>query len=355
VKIARNINAISKILFILLLLLAMIIGSIFSYLLLAGYYINLGTEVPENTTLSVIDVSLNMQNAETFNITLLNPTYSPTEAKITEISVATEDDKVHTIMTVDPELPYELDKGQEETFVCDWNWGDYAGEILKVIVIVEDGSGAVYEIETASVGLEISSAIFTTTDTQQFNVTIKNPAASASDLNVTKITVTMENRTEFQVREITPSIPKTLLIDTSTTFVCSWNWTYYRGMNATINVYTSEGYEFHLTQTTPKPAQLSITDTTFDTSTMTYFNITVKNSENSIVSANLTLVEIVFEDYTTLELSIESPPELPYTLAIGDTVTLKCLWDWSDNREETVAIYVETPEGYLGYLQQTIP
>jgi len=258
-------------------------------------------------------------------------------------------------MTVDPELPYELDKGQEETFVCDWNWGDYAGEILKVIVIVEDGSGAVYEIETASVGLEISSAIFTTTDTQQFNVTIKNPAASASDLNVTKITVTMENRTEFQVREITPSIPKTLLIDTSTTFVCSWNWTYYRGMNATINVYTSEGYEFHLTQTTPKPAQLSITDTTFDTSTMTYFNITVKNSENSIVSANLTLVEIVFEDYTTLELSIESPPELPYTLAIGDTVTLKCLWDWSDNREETVAIYVETPEGYLGYLQQTIP
>jgi len=355
VKIARNLNAISKILLILLLLLAMIIGSIFSYLLVIGYYINLDIKVPENTTLSIIDVSLDMQNAETFNITILNPTYSPTEAKITEISVATQDNKVHKILNVDPQLPYELDKGQKETFNCFWNWGDFIGETLKVIVLVEDGSGSVYEIETASVGLEITSAIFTTADTQHFNVTINNPEGSASDLNVTKITATMENGTEFQVREITPSIPKMLLIGTSTKFTCSWNWTYYRGMNATINVFTSEGYAFHRTETTPKPAQLSITDAVFDTSNMTFFNITVKNSENSIVSANLTLVEILLEDYTSLELSVESPPDLPYTLPIGDTVTLKCLWDWVDNRGETIAITVETPEGYLGYLQKTIP
>jgi hypothetical protein len=355
VKIARNLKAISKLLLILLLLLAMIIGSIFSYLLLAGYYLNLDIRVPEKTTLSVIDASLNMQNAETFNITILNPTYSPTEAKITEISVATEDDKIHTIMTVNPELPHELDKGQEETFVCHWNWGDYSGETLKVIIIVEDSSGAVYEIETASVGLEISSVIFTTTDTQHFNVTIKNPAASASDLNVTKITVTMENGTDVDIRETTPSIPKTLLIDTSTTFVCSWNWKYYRGMNATINVYTAQGYAFHRTETTPKPAQLSITDATFDSSVLSSFSITVKNSENSIAAANLTTVEIMYEDYTTEEVSVESPPDLPYTLPIGDTVTLKCLWNWSGHRGETVGIYVKTPEGYLGYLQQALP
>jgi len=354
VKIARNLKAISKLLLILLLLLAMIIGSIFSYLLLAGYYLNLDIKVPENTTLSIVDIDLSMQNAETFNITILNPTYSPTEAKITEISVATEDE-IHTVMNVKPELPYELDKGQEETFVCDWNWGDYAGETLKVIIVAEDGSGAVYEIETASVGLEISSAFFATSDTQHFNVTVKNPAASASDLHVTKITVTMENGTEANIREATPSIPRTLLIDTSTTFVCSWNWTDYRGMNATINVYTSQGYLFHRTETTPKPAQLSITDVTFDSSALSSFSITVKNSENSIVAANLTTVEIRFADYTTEEVSVESPPGLPYTLQIGDTVTLKCLWNWSGHRGETVGIYVKTPEGYLGYQQKTLP
>ena len=83
-KIARNLNAISKLLLILLLLLAMIIGSIFSYLLVIGYYINLDIKVPENTTLSITDVSLNTETTETFDITILNPTYSPTEAKITE-------------------------------------------------------------------------------------------------------------------------------------------------------------------------------------------------------------------------------------------------------------------------------
>jgi len=355
VKTARNLNAISNILLILLLLLAMIIGSIFSYLLLAGYYMNLDINVPENATLSVVDVNLNMQNAEAFNVTILNPTYSPTEAKITEISVATEDNEIHAILTVNPELPYELDKGQEETFTCYWNWGDHAGETLKVIILAEEGSGAVYEVETASVGLEISSAIFTTTDTQHFNVSIKNPATSASDLKVTKITVTMENGTDVNIRETTPPIPVTLLTGTSTTFVCSWNWTHYRGVNATINVYTSQGYEFHRTETTPKAAQLSITDATFDSSALSRFSITVKNSENSIAAANLTLVEIMFEDYTTVEVPVESPPELPYTLPIGDTVTLKCLWDWSDHRGETVGIQVKTPEGYLGYKQQTLP
>lgn len=353
-KVARNLKAISKLLLILLLLLAMIIGSIFSYLLLAGYYLNLDINVPENTTLSVVDVDINMQNAETFNITILNPTYSPTEAKITEISVATEDDEIHTISTVNPKLPYELDKGQEETFVCDWNWGDYAGETLKVIIVAEEGSGAVYEIETASVGLEISSAIFTTTDTQHFNVTIKNPEASASDLSVTKITLTMENGTDVDMRETTPSIPVTLLTNTSTTFVCTWDWTYYRGMNVTVNVYTSQGYEYHLTKTTPKPVQLSITDTAFDSSVLSSFSISVKNSENSIEAANITVVEIVYEDYTTEEVSIESP-DTPYILSIGDIVTLQCLWDWSDHRGETVGIYVKTPEGYLGYIQQALP
>jgi hypothetical protein len=355
VKIARNLNAISKLLLILLLLLAMIIGSIFSYLLVVGYYINLDIRVPENTTLSVTDVNLNTENTETFDITILNPTYSPTEAKITEISVATQDNKVHKVFSVNPQLPYELDKGQEETFNCIWNWGDYTSETLKVIVLIEDGTGAVYEVETVSVGLELTSAVFTTADTQHFDVTIKNPEGSASDLNVTKITVTMENGTDFQVHEITPSIPKLLTVGTSTKFTCSWNWTYYRGMNATINAYTSEGYAFHRTETTPKPAQLSITDAVFSTSNVTVFEITVKNSENSIVAADLTVVEVMFSNGTTQEVSVESPPDLPYTLPIGDTVTLKCLWNWVNSRGETIAITVKTPEGYLGYLQYTIP
>jgi hypothetical protein len=355
VKIARNVNAISKILFILILLLALVIGSVFSYLLVAGYYLNLGTVIPESTTISVTEVNLDIQNPEAFSVTVLNPTYSPASANITEILVATEDNRIHKVLSVNPQLPTELDKGQEETFDCAWNWGAYTNEILTVIVIVEDGSGAVYEAATASAALELSSAVFATADTQHFNVTIRNTAASTVDLNVTKITVTMENGTEFNVRQITPSIPRLIPAGSSSRFMCTWDWTYYRGMNATITVYTSQGYAFSRTDTTPKPAQLTITDARFATADTGSFNITIKNSENSIASANLTTVELLFSDATTQEVPVVSPPALPYDLPIGDTITLKCLFDWSERRTETLAITVKTPEGYLGYLQKTLP
>ncbi len=354
-KIARNIKAISRLLLILLLLLAIIIGAIFSYLLVIGYYITLDDRVPENTTLSVMDVTFDTQDFETFNITVLNPTYSPTDAKITEISVATEDDTVHKILNVNPKLPFNLDKGQDETFNCEWNWGDYAGETVKLIVLVEDGSGSAYEIETSPVILSITGTIFGTAHSQHFNMTINNDENSIIDLNVTKITVTMDNGTVFEVSEIVPSIPQVLLPGTTHMFNCSWDWTTYRGRNATINVFTSQGYIAYRIETTPKPVQLSITDTDFDISNVTAFNITVKNSENSIASANITLVELLFSDETSLEVSVEPPPDMPFTLEIGESVTFRCLWNWAGKRGENVAITVQTPEEYLGITQIITP
>ncbi|MDX1813235.1 MAG: hypothetical protein R3319_00425 [Candidatus Bathyarchaeia archaeon] len=354
-KLAKNLKAISKILFILLLFLAIIIGSIFSYLILAGYYLNLRIEVPEKNTISIIEAGLDTQNTELFNITILNPTYSPTEATIKEIWVATADDTVHQVTDIDPQLPYALGKGEEKTYNCSWDWGSYTSQTLKIIVLVEDGSGAVYEAETAAVGLEITSAIFNPEYSEHFNVSIRNAAGSTSDFKVTKITVTLENGTEFQVREISPSIPKLLEIGTTTTFTCSWDWTTYRGMNVTVNAFTSEGYAFHRATTTPKKAQLTITDPIFDTTNMTYFNITVSNSEYSIDSANLSTVEVIFSNYTSLDLSVEAPPAIPYTLEIGESVTLNVLWDWTNSREEPIAIMVTTLEEYIGYLQHTTP
>ena len=354
-KVTKNLKAISKILFILLLLLALIIGSIFSYLILAGYYLNLGVEVPEKNTISIVDANLDTQNTEVFNITVLNPTYSPSKATIKEIWVATADNTTHQVTDIDPQLPYELGKGETKAFNCNWDWGSYTSQALKIMILVEDGSGAVYEVETAEVGLEITSAVFNPEYSDYFNLSIRNAAGSPSDFNITKITVTMENGTEFQVHETTPSIPGLVEIGTTTTFMCSWDWTTYREMNVTINAFTSEGYAFHRTATTPKKAQLTITDPVFDTTNMTSFNITVTNSEYSIDVANLTTIEVVFSNYTSLEVPVEEPPALPYVIQIGDSVTLKCILDWSGLSEETIGIYVTTPEGYIGYLQYTTP
>lgn len=349
-KIARDVKAISKIMYILMLVLAVIIGSIFSYMILAGYYVGLETNIPENPTISVLDVGLDVEHAESFTVTVLNPTYSPSAALITEVYILTQDNQVE-VLSIDPELPYELAKGKNETFTCNWNWGNYIGETLKLVLVVNEGSGAVYQIETVVVGLDITAAVFDTTDTQHFNLTVRNPDYSAIDLSLTKITVTMENGTVFNVRTTTPTIPKTLQVNTYTTFECTWDWTTYRGQNITVSVYTSQGYEFHLTKTTPLSAQLSVTDVNFDTSNASVFEVTVKNSENSIATANITTVQLQLEDDTIVTATIEQPANLPYTIEIGETVTLRCLWDWSSNRQETIILAVQTEEGYLAYKQ----
>ena len=211
-----------------------------------------------------------------------------------------------------------------------------------------------YEIKTAAVGLDITAAVFNTDDTQHFNLTIRNPSDSIIDLSLTKIAVTMENGTEFNVRTTNPPIPRTLAVDTYTTFVCTWDWTNYRDQNITISVYTSQGYETHLTKTTPRLVQLSITDTNFDTSNMSRFAITVENSANSLAIANLTQVQIQLADLSIVNITVESP-ELPYTLNIGGTVTLNCVWNWEDHRAETISIAVESAEGYFGYTSTQLP
>jgi len=67
------------------------------------------------------------------------------------------------------------------------------------------------------------------------------------------------------------------------------------------------------------------------------------------------LVELLFADQTELIVFVEPPPDLPYILPIGESVTFKCLWDWTDRRGENVAITIRTPEEYFGVTQQTIP
>jgi hypothetical protein len=350
VKIAKNVKAISRLLFILLLLLAIVVGAIFSYFITVGYYLNLEIKVPQNTTLSIVDVAFNPEDAETFNITILNPTYSPTEATITEISVATQDNIVHTIPATDPTLPLSLPKGQEETFVCQWNWEDFAGDNIKVIVLVEEGSGAAYKLVISPVGITVTTMGFDPADTTHFNMTVRNLPESIIDLTLTRITVTVDDGTVSEITEATPTLPYLLTQDSFNTFTVTWDWTNYRGRNVTITAYTSEGYTATRTQNTPKPVLLSVTDIAVDSADTTYFNVTVTNSIYSTLTANLTRIQLNLQDQTSVEVSTETPT-LPYELPIGESITFKCLWDWTDRQNEAIIVVVETAEGYFGQSQ----
>ena len=89
--------------------------------------------------------------------------------------------------------------------------GDYIGETANIVVVVEDGSGAVYELGAVAVGLEIKQRYsFSGSDTEHFKLYIENPEESEVDFQITKIVVTLENGTELDIRDTSPSLPTTL-------------------------------------------------------------------------------------------------------------------------------------------------
>ena len=352
-KTAHNIKAISKILFILLLVLAMIIGSIFSYMLIIGYYLNLESNVPDNPDLSITDVRFDPENAANFTITILNPTYSAGAASVTEISVTTADNKVHLVTETQPQLPTELKKGQSKNFTCFWNWGNYTGQTIDIIVIVDDGSGSTYTIKTTNVELTMS-LLFSLFDTTQFNLTLTNPTTSAINLQVTNATITTKNGSVFGIELVNNTFPQTFLRGDEDMFQCLWNWTDYKGEQVTLTVHTLQNISFYQSETLPAASQFTFTNIIFDTANMTTFNMTTQISDPNITSASITTFGVIFKNQTNEQLTVTSPSP-PYIISANETLTFEIMWNWEPYRGETVILGFDTEELDSGYFLYTIP
>jgi len=342
-KFTRNIKAISKLLLILLLLTSTIIGAILSYLWVIGYFISLGIKVPDKTTVSITNATFNPQNASYFNVTLLNPSYSPSEASITQIVTSTED-IIHNVNATHPQLPYVLPKAKSATFQCSWNWGNYTGKTVKIIAFVADGIGPTFEIKTPLVDLRITDVRFNSTiSVTHFNLTVQNNATSVTYVNITGVSAEGET---ISAGNISISLPHTLHQNESVSFKCVWNWTNYQNKNITVSVHTLQGYTAYRIHQTPKPINLTITNVIFNITNTTRFNITVKNSQTSFTHVNITKITVTVENQTFSNVTVVPPPNLPYKLERGTNVTFLCLWNWTNYREKNVTITVHTLQNF---------
>ncbi|NIU81455.1 hypothetical protein GWN63_04330 [Candidatus Bathyarchaeota archaeon] len=141
-----------------------------------------------------------------------------------------------------------------------------------------------------------------------------------------------------------PLTPYLLDSGKNQTFVCPWNWKHHQGRNITVTVRTLENYTAHHRQMTPVNLTLKITDTAFDPSDKSYFEVTIKNTENSSVAANITKITVSVDD-KTVEMK-ELIPHLPKMLEVDSSVTFRCSWAWAGYQGEQVRILVETSQGY---------
>ena len=140
----RNPRAISRLSLILLLLIATITGAFLSYMGVMSYYYL----IPEETSINITEVAFSAQNTTAFDVTLLNPSYSPSDATISRIAVITSDNIVYIINMTQPSLPHKINPGKKETFTCLWNWSGHVGKKIKVVVFIDEGSGATFQKET---------------------------------------------------------------------------------------------------------------------------------------------------------------------------------------------------------------
>jgi len=373
----RNKKGISTLSLIILLLVSGIIGAILSYLWTVGYYVEIGLTIPEGVaTIAITNVTFPIENSNYFDVTVLNPSYSYAEAKITSIALVTTTDDGESINnieadSIEPSVPYALEKGKTITFRCNQNWGEFSGQIVRVVVFLQNDSGATFPHETSNVKLNfVKTEIDTKVTIERFNVTVRNSVDSLIPLNVAEIlfdsiSIPSQNIT---VKDENATLPQQLQPNQTKTFTCNWNMLENGVLGVvssshTITVKTLQGYSAVKTETLPAVVSLNISDVSFtalpDTSG---FNVTISNHPASPHFVNVSRITIkndtqVFDNITITGVIHNSTTggTLPALLVPGGNLTLQCVWNWEAFKGKEVTITVYTTQGYARSIYKTFP
>lgn len=342
-----NKKAISTFILIILILCSAVFGALMSYLWVMGNYYNM----PEDTTLLIVTNAVfpgpPAIDLTYFNVTILNPSYSISDVNITAFRLSVEGkNEVYNITATDPEpLPFLLRRGTEHTFKCKENWSNFAGETVRIEPAAANTSTKSYSYTTPRVKLKLIPNFNVTKSVEYFNLTIEN---SESIINITLSEIMLFGASIN--KNITPSLPYVLPPNQSKTFQCNYNWESLRKQNATITVKSSEGYEIVYTTNELLGATLSIQEVKFDYTHVTYFNLTISNSEDSTTLATINRINLTLQDGTKVVINETFPsirvPSAFNLIPSNQSRTFKCFWNWTQHRNETLTVDAYTLEGF---------
>jgi len=353
----RSTRGISKLAFLILLIVSATIGAVLSYMWTEAYYIEAGHKVPEGVvTVTITNVTFPIQNATYFNLTVLTPSFSHEDAYITRIALGKnastsgfETIQIIPPESVEPSTPYPLARSEEVTFRCNQNWGALAGENIYVAVFLQDGSGSTFPFETGKVRLEVTEVdIDTTVTIERFNLTVRNSDESIIPLNVTEI---MFDSATIPSHNITASsanatFPLQLLPGQAETLICNWNlWKKADlGSPHTLTAKTAQGYlAVYSTGIIPAAASLNITDVVFALPHTNSFNITVANQQSSPHFVDIDRITIKNGTQIYENITIE---DVSWRISPGNNLTFRCLWNWEAFKECNVEVTVHTVQGF---------
>jgi len=348
-RLIHDVKGISKLILILLLLVSFIVGALLSYIWTMGGYAPSERHLPSQANVTIESVDFYAENATFFNVTLLNPSYSPSAVAIEQILVATNDGLLHKVTNTLPSLPSELAPSNSQTFKAYWNWADYTGQSVNVIAFVAEGSGPTFKKITPFMNLTIASVNFDpSVSATNFTVTVQS-TGSQTFMNITRITLNGEEVA------VSPLLPNTLDVNASATFTLTRTWSDLQGKNAIVNVETLQVFTAHQSQVVPEV--LKVSNIAFSATNTSSFNITVQNVATPQISLNISEIKVDIQGATEIIEGAKVFPPLPYLLQSDSEVLLVCPWDWSGYQGQSAiaTITVYTQQGFSRSAEASIP
>ena len=196
---------------------------------------------PAPIILEIINPIFNPLETNSFNVTVKNSEFSIMDTNVTEITV-TVDGISENITNVVPSLQggITLLPSTNQTFTCSWNWTEYSGKNVTIVVETQKGYSA-YSTPVPLAALTISAVHFNLLDTTHFIVIVQNP--TELNFNLTTINAEIKDGPVLNITDVDPDLPFLLPPSTNITFMCSCeDWAGYPGKDVTIAIETSEGY-----------------------------------------------------------------------------------------------------------------
>jgi hypothetical protein len=302
--------------------------------------------MPKNSTILVIEnAQFSVANFSYFNLTVLNPSNSASGVNITAFRLLDEaTNETYQVNSIEypGSLPFVLSRGSRQTFICDYDWSGIAGETVRIECLPTNVStiSDVYTLPSAA--LKITPIFDASTSVNYFNLTVENPVDS-TNLTISDVSIFSQSITSL----LTPTLPYLLPNNQSVTFTCHRNWQDLEGENVTININTAEGYVTSYTPSTLPEGLVELSNATFDYSDTGYFNVTFTNSAGSTALATLTALNLTLANQS---ISLYTVPPLNVTGGIpvgtNQSLTLRCLWNWSLVRDQNIAIQAYTSQNF---------
>ncbi len=338
-RIIKQQKAVSTLVLILLILASLVIGAFLSYLwVMASFY-----NMPKySTLLAVENVNFPQDNFTYFNVEVLNPSNSVSDANITAFRINLEElNQTFTVETADPTLPFLMKRGTRQNFKCQKNWSSIAGENVTIEPISENASikSSVHSAPKAK--LKLTPSFNASKTVENFTMTV-----DASESNVTLTVSQIKMFTE--TLNVTPSLPRTMEPNSTIVFTCSNNWESRKGQNVTFTLKTVEGYETSIRSDTLPLALLYIEEIKFDYDDTSYFNLTIRNSETSDTNVALNRINITTSSETITLLQTDPPlSPLPTPIPPNTTLAIKCMWNWTTYRNSSLTVEAYTKQGFV--------